>query len=95
MRGLSHTTWRRVRSLVGAGAAVAALAVSAAPASAARHGDVVRGHKIGAQRAGQRAPRNGRKVGSDRAGQRAPLFGRKVSSVHLERGWFFHGHKIG
>ena len=65
MQGLGHTTWRRARTLIGAGAAVAALAVSAAPASAApaRHGDIVHGHKIGVKRAGQHAVYYGHKVG--------------------------------
>jgi hypothetical protein len=78
MHGLSQTTWRQARTLIGAAAAVAALAVSAAPAAATRHDDVRYGHKIGAQR----------------AEQRSPLFGREVGSRRSEPGRRFHGHKI-
>jgi hypothetical protein len=79
MQGLNHTSWRRTRTLIGAGAAVAALAVSAAPASAApaRHGDIVHGHKIGVKRAGQRAVYYGHKIGVERGWQPAPHYGHK------------------
>ena len=92
MRGLGHTSWRRARSLIGAGAAGAALAVSAAPV---RHGDIVHGHNIGVKRAGQRAVHYGHKIGARRVGEVTVPYGRKVGSSGRERGRFFHGHKVG
>ena len=81
MHGLRRIPWKRARILIGAAAAVAALAVSAAPTSAATQRAVRYGHKIGAER----SELFGRKIGSDRAEGGGVRYGHKIGAQRIGR----------